>query len=264
MWSFVSGFAVSIFALLLLATPCVIVARLEPNRKPVGFNVSYFLIVNTLCIPLSTLAIATSGSVIKQAGGSLIALPREGVLIVFSIVMMVLLNDFLEWLFHYLQHKVPLLWKLHSFHHSEEAMNATTTLRHHWIDGLIRASVIWTTIDIVLDASPMMFAVVRALYLANHIFCHMSIRVSWGRMWWLTNSPHYHRCHHSFEERHIDKNFCDLLPLWDCLFGTAYRPQSHEYPATGLLPSMQARNIWTAIIWPFRSVIQTASRAPVL
>jgi sterol desaturase/sphingolipid hydroxylase (fatty acid hydroxylase superfamily) len=39
---------------------------------------------------------------------------------------------------------------------------------------------------------------------------------------WLVYSPVAHRIHHSPLEEHWDRNYGDLLPVWDRLFGTWY------------------------------------------
>ena len=51
--------------------------------------------------------------------------------------------DFSEYLFHRAQHTIPILWKMHSLHHSDPSVNATTAERHWWGDYLVKAVTIW-------------------------------------------------------------------------------------------------------------------------
>ena len=50
-----------------------------------------------------------------------------------------LVTDLGEYLFHRAQHKVPLLWSMHSLHHSDPEVSALTTNRHFWADQLIKS-----------------------------------------------------------------------------------------------------------------------------
>jgi sterol desaturase/sphingolipid hydroxylase (fatty acid hydroxylase superfamily) len=75
---------------------------------------------------------------------------------------------------------------------------------------------------------------IAAIPAAWAYFVHMNIRVNFGPLWWLLTSPQYHRIHHSIEPKHFDRNFALWFPIWDLLFGTAYRPRAGEYPATGV------------------------------
>lgn len=47
-------------------------------------------------------------------------------------------DDFLYYWFHRSQHEWHILWAQHKLHHIEESLNATTTLRHHWLKDLLR------------------------------------------------------------------------------------------------------------------------------
>src|SRR5207248_9190433 len=43
-------------------------------------------------------------------------------------------NDFFYYWFHRLQHSSKWLWAEHELHHSDEHVNVTTSLRHHWLE----------------------------------------------------------------------------------------------------------------------------------
>lgn len=141
--------------------------------------------------------------------------------------------DFFFYWFHRLQHS-GLLWPQHLLHHSDTALNVTTTQRAHFLEHLLIP--VFMTLPLVLlfrlPATDMIF--IAAIPAAWAYFVHMNIRVSFGPFWWLLTSPQYHRIHHSIEPRHFDRNFALWFPVWDILFGTAYRPRGGEYPATGV------------------------------
>jgi sterol desaturase/sphingolipid hydroxylase (fatty acid hydroxylase superfamily) len=64
--------------------------------------------------------------------------------------------------------------------------------------------------------------------------------------------PRFHRIHHSLENRHFDKNFAFMFPVWDVIFGTAYCPAADEYPKTGLANQEEPRSILNYVITPFK------------
>jgi len=61
-----------------------------------------------------------------------------------------------------------------------------------------------------------------------------------------------HRIHHSIEPQHWNKNFCKLLPLFDVIFGTAWKPGKDEFPKTELAGGEKPTGFLDGIIWPIR------------
>src|ERR1700736_1849962 len=51
-------------------------------------------------------------------------------------LLALLLLDFLYWLQHYFNHKVPLLWRFHMVHHSQRELNFFTDFRYHVLEYL--------------------------------------------------------------------------------------------------------------------------------
>ena len=69
--------------------------------------------------------------------------------------------DLVNYLGHRLQHAVPLLWRFHRVHHSDPALDVTTTIRQHPGEGVIRYAFM-AAFAIALGAPPTAFAVYRA------------------------------------------------------------------------------------------------------
>ncbi|HWE48071.1 MAG TPA: sterol desaturase family protein [Caulobacteraceae bacterium] len=119
--------------------------------------------------------------------------------------------DFGEYAFHRAQHAIPWLWKMHSLHHSDPCMSATTTQRHWVGDQFLKAVTIWPAVILALGPSPVMTTawVVVAIY---HFFVHANLKVNYGRFSVLLNNPAYHRIHHARAPEHYDTNFASLFP----------------------------------------------------
>ena len=156
--------------------------------------------------------------------------------------------DFGEYVFHRAQHAIPILWAMHSLHHSDPDMNATTAERHFWGDQLLKALTIWPLAAILIQPT---VAIVLAYMLAClwHTVVHARLNFSFGRLSWLLNSPAYHRRHHSCDPAHFNSNYSALLPIFDVLSGAYHRPVG--FPRTGL--SEQPAGLLSLIIWPVQA-----------
>lgn len=217
--------------------------------RSVRLNVAYHWASTLVLTPIVLYAGPASVAYVNRVGGGLIQLPTEGWRWLLSVLAVLVATDLLEYSYHWAQHRVPFLWRLHALHHSEESLNATTGVRQIWFDQIVRAFVIYPIIGVVFRVDLIALLIVRLLTTVNAAHVHMSWRVSWGPIWWLLNSPQYHRCHHSFEPRFIDRNLAPMFPIWDVLFGTCRRPRATEYPATGIRPSVTP-SLGQALLWP--------------
>jgi sterol desaturase/sphingolipid hydroxylase (fatty acid hydroxylase superfamily) len=190
--------------------------------------------------------------IVNAAGGGWIHLRSDGWRFLLSFIVLILVFDFWTYLVHRAQHKFSILWAMHSLHHSAEALSMVTGARHFWLeDTLITA--VFPVLAIVFKIPPEMVTPITLFYfLAGDGMAHLNLRVSLGRFALCFNNPQYHRIHHSVEPQHQNKNFCKLLPLFDVIFGTAWKPEKDEFPATGLVPREKATSILDGIIWPVR------------
>ena len=179
-------------------------------------------------------------------GGSLIdvtALPLWLALPIFLLV-----RDFLEFAYHFASHRIPVLWAMHSLHHSDPEMSALTTNRHFWGDQLVKALTIWSAMTMLTTSTFQLLLIYAALTLYNY-FVHANLRIDFGRWSWVLNSPAYHRRHHSRLPEHYDSNFAALFPIWDVLFGTYRRPDG--WPPTGL-DEGAPQSVLDLASWPLR------------
>lgn len=201
--------------------------------------------------------------IINAAGGGLFHLRSDGWWFLLSIGIIVLATDFLTYVVHRASHKFPMLWAMHSLHHSAESLSIITGARHFWFEDAINTAAFWT-MGIVLKISPELVMSITLIYLLPCALTHMNVRLSLGRFALVINNPQYHRIHHSVEPQHWNKNFCQMLPLFDILFGTVWNPRKDEFPQTGLIPGEKATGVLDGLVWPFRRklrVQRTAGRA---
>ena len=165
-----------------------------------------------------------------------------------GLVIFVLVMDLGEYLFHRAQHAIPWLWKLHSLHHSDPNMSALTVNRHFWGDPLLKAVTIWPAAGALIQPTPGVLTVYLWMGLW-HTVVHTNIRLDFGPLSWLLNSPAYHRRHHSSDPAHFNSNFSALFPIFDVISGAYHRPDG--YPETG--QPEHPKGLVDTALWPVRS-----------
>ena len=196
--------------------------------------------------------------IVNWAGGGWIALRADGWWFLSSFALVLLANDFFAYLWHRAQHKIPLLWAMHSLHHSAEALNIVTGARHFWLETVITTAFL-PLLAILFKIPPSIVVAVVATALLPDGASHLNLRLPLGRFSLLFNNPQYHRIHHSLEPQHQNKNFCKVLPLFDVVFGTAWRPARDEFPAAGLMPRDVPRGFVDGVLWPLRRSLPARS-----
>jgi len=169
-------------------------------------------------------------------------------------------RDFFYYWFHRLQHWSSWLWAEHELHHSDEHMNVTTALRHHWLETPLEAALV-TIPTAILFGDPRISLASYVLTRASGNFIHLNSRINLGLLF---GSPAVHRVHHSKLPEHIDKNFAAVFPLWDFIFGTYCKPPKSA-PPTGLASGETVYSIPYALVMPFakwRKMIRPVQNGP--
>jgi sterol desaturase/sphingolipid hydroxylase (fatty acid hydroxylase superfamily) len=199
------------------------------------------------------LVAACSGYIVSAAGGGFIKLRTDGPWYFVSLAVVVIAIDFYKYWFHRMEHAIPFLWELHSFHHSAESVTFITGARHHWIERVLTAAVL-PIIPIIFKTPPSLDIIAGVITFLPDTCSHTNVRLELGRAATWFNNPQWHRIHHSALLEHRDKNFASFLTLWDFLFGTAYVAAPGEYPPTGLDPREEVGLI-EGLVWPFRKYL---------
>jgi sterol desaturase/sphingolipid hydroxylase (fatty acid hydroxylase superfamily) len=220
-------------------------ARPEPTQNRINF------MIWGLRLPLNLLLLPAIGAAIAELArrAAVPSLQISTWPFALGAATYLVAHDFGEFAFHRAQHAIPWLWRLHALHHSDPCMSTTTTERHFWGDGALKAVTIWPAAALLLQPSPGQYGFFSICYLYNY-FTHANLPVSFGRLSWVLNSPAYHRLHHSSEPEHFNRNFAALLPIWDVVIGTYRRPDG--FPRTGL--PVYPRTIAQALLWPLASI----------
>ena len=244
--------------LLLIYLAFSLVERLRPAERgqPLSaavFNVVYLLVSQLIVLLLLPLVTALVVGRLRAAFPNAFGLIHVDNLLdgAWKTLAIFFVYDFFYYWFHRLQHEWHFLWAQHKLHHSEMALNATTTLRHHWLEDLLRVFFIVLPMSMAFDLTPPAAGAMAFIIGLWPIFIHANLRLHLGPLARVVTGPQLHRIHHSLEERHLDHNYAAFFPLWDQLFGTYYHAGPDEYPPTGLRSGERVTSILQALWMPF-------------
>jgi len=257
-----SGLAVALTA----CGTCLLLERLKPversqPRYNLSLNIAYMCCAGLARFAAAPIAASVTIVTVNKLVGGLIVLPASGWGLLWALPLFVLAVDLTEYGFHRAQHAWPILWAMHSLHHSDPSFNVTTTERHFWLEPALKA-VPYSVVGLLLEPSAMMLLVNFVLGLWNYI-AHLNVRISLGRFAVIVNSPQYHRIHHAANPAYQNRNFAALFPVWDLLFRAMYLPNENEYPATGLDTQEVPSGLLEALAWPWRRRLRALRGAAV-
>jgi sterol desaturase/sphingolipid hydroxylase (fatty acid hydroxylase superfamily) len=174
--------------------------------------------------------------------------------------------DLLIYLQHRVFHAVPLFWRLHQVHHTDQDMDATTGVRFHPLEMLLSFGL--KALAVAALGAPvgavLAFEVwLNATSLFNHANWRMPLLVD-AVLRWVVVTPDMHRVHHSVRRAEQDANFGFNLPWWDRLCGT-YRPapvDGHLGMRVGLAHGPESRALAGLLQLPFdRAQPSTSDRS---
>ncbi len=173
--------------------------------------------------------------------------------------------EFGHFLYHYWGHKVRLFWCLHSTHHAPEDMNLSVSHAHFFLEGPY-ADVIRTTVCILLGVQPEMLFLIMFIDGTWGAFIHIGDNLlKDGRLGFLNKiilTPSHHRVHHARNPLYIDTNFCNLLNIWDKVFGT-FQNESQDFEIEyGITREMDSGNFMDVYFGEIIALAKDVSKAP--
>jgi sterol desaturase/sphingolipid hydroxylase (fatty acid hydroxylase superfamily) len=124
--------------------------------KATGVNLGLASLLEPSALPFSA-------AIVSAFGGGLIHLRIDGVWYVLSLIIYVIALDLTKYWLHRLDHAVPFLWAMHSFHHSAEAITFFTGGRHYWLGRILTGSLL-PILPIVFDTPVSMAGIVAFIF----------------------------------------------------------------------------------------------------
>ena len=133
-------------------------------------------------------------------------------------ILAFVLIDLVFYFYHRVSHRSRFLWAVHMSHHSSEEMNFAVSFRQAWL-GPISKIPFFIFLPIV-GIDPTIIAIAGVISTLWGIVGHTQIIKNLGPFEYIFNTPSHHRVHHGSNKQYIDKNYGNLLIVWDRMFGT--------------------------------------------
>jgi len=141
-----------------------------------------------------------------------------------SVVLLVLLVDFLWYWCHRFGHETSLLWGVHILHHQSEQYNFSVGYRISSFQTIVR-SAFWLVLPFV-GFQPEIIFTVLIFHGVYQMPLHTQFIPRLGFLEYIMVTPSAHRVHHGTNPEYIDKNYGGVFIIWDLLFGTYAREES--------------------------------------
>ena len=149
-------------------------------------------------------------------------------------ILLFLATDFVWYWYHRFGHEINLFWAAHIVHHQSDDFNFTVAARITVFQAIARG-LFWSVLPII-GFSAEMITILLLIHGTYPFFTHTQLV---GKLGWLEHifvTPTHHKLHHSSNAEYLDKNYGDMLIIWDKIFGT-YVEETVE-PEFGLTKSL--------------------------
>lgn len=246
--SLTSALCIALFTLLESAFP--------RSSRPVKLNLKHAA-KNIIIGSLSILAAVISYRAISKwflPSGALLT-PKDHLPFWAEILACVLIFDFASWCWHWLNHHIPLLWRSHAVHHTDNLLNSSSALRFHYFE-LFPSQIIRGALAAWLGFSENAFSVFVVLYIFFNFFEHSNLKLP-GKLERLLGllfiTPALHHLHHVTDPKYYNGNLGTIFSIWDRFLG--YRRWMDQTPTQfGLNVGQKDLSVPEAFIFPLQKM----------
>jgi alkylglycerol monooxygenase len=156
-------------------------------------------------------------------------------------IALFLLTDFVWYWYHRLAHEINIFWAVHIVHHQSDDFNYSVSARITVFQSVVRC-MFWAALPL-MGFPPHIIAIFLLIHGIYPFFTHTQAIGKLGWLEYIIVTPSHHRVHHSSNPEYLDKNYGDMLIIWDKIFGT-YTVEK-EAPAYGLTKPLNSHSfLW--------------------
>jgi sterol desaturase/sphingolipid hydroxylase (fatty acid hydroxylase superfamily) len=169
-----------------------------------------------------------------------------------QVVVALLAQDLLWYLYHRAAHTFARMWRVHGLHHSPSQLYVLMHPIFHPLDLLVSRFVISLVVFKFSGLRPDAAFVVLAVLGLQQTVSHINSDLRTGWLNYVLIGAETHRYHHAAGER---ANYASVLPWWDMLFGTFIYFPSRVPDRLGLDDPTgypDPRRFFATLAWPFR------------
>lgn len=186
-------------------------------------RINFFFTLTTIIVnfTLALFLLRTANFVFENNWG-LLSLLQEKNTAIYALLGLLLLDLIGAYFAHWVQHRIPSLWKYHLIHHTDTFVDTTTANRHHPGESLIRFAC--TILAVLVAGTPMWLVFLyQSLSVIFSQFNHANIQLPKkldNFISYFIVSPDMHKVHHHYVLPFTDSNYGNIFSIWDRLFRT--------------------------------------------
>ena len=169
-----------------------------------------------------------------------------------AILFAFIIQDFTGYWMHRLNHRVNIFWNRHVIHHSSEEFNLSCALRQS-ISETIHFSALLMIPAAFFGIPADIFSMLAPIHLFMQFWYHTRLIHKMGFLEKIIVTPSHHRVHHAINPEYIDKNYGQILIIWDKIFGSFQEELDHIKPVYGIL---RPARTWNPILINFKHLWQ--------
>ena len=180
--------------------------------------------------------------------------------ILIEIIVCLLLLDLVgAYLVHFIEHKIPWMWKFHLIHHTDMHVDVTTGLRHHPGETVFR--IIFTILGVYISGASI--GIVMLYQSISVLFAHIThANIDVPRkidnvLSFIFVTPNMHKIHHHFQLPLTDSNYGNIFSVCDRLFGTYSNVEDQKSIVYGIDTHMNKKassSLKSLLMMPFNKL----------
>ena len=169
-----------------------------------------------------------------------------------AVLFAFIVQDFTGYWMHRLNHRVNIFWNRHVIHHSSEEFNLSCALRQS-ISETVHFSALLMIPAALFGIPADIFSMLAPIHLFMQFWYHTRLIHKMGFLEKIIVTPSHHRVHHAINPEYIDKNYGQILIIWDKVFGSFQEELDHIKPVYGIL---RPARTWNPILINFKHLWQ--------
>ncbi len=168
-------------------------------------------------------------------------------------VLLFFLNEFVYYWFHRISHENRFFWAVHVNHHSSEKFNFSVSARIPFLNSVYH-NAFWIILPFIGFEPTMVFAVETVSFLFAFFQHTQLVKKLPKPIEYLFNTPSHHRVHHAINPVYLNRNYGNVLIIYDRLFGSFQEELTDVPPEFGITNNINTYNIITVIFHEWRDM----------
>ena len=160
-------------------------------------------------------------------------------------ILLFFLNEFVYYWFHRVSHENRFFWAVHVNHHSSEKFNFSTATRTPFFNAIYH-NIFWAPLPL-LGFDPAMIFSTELVGFLFAFFQHTQLVGKIRYIDYVFNTPSHHRVHHASNPEYLNKNYGNVLIVFDRMFGTFRDEDKDIRPVFGITRNVNSYNLLRVI-----------------